>query len=155
MIQLSKILCPTDYSKTSEKAVRYSIELGKKVDASVRFLHVIQPENIAEKTAFSYGLSKKETTGEVVPEHFRRFLQEEKKKGLSADIVILRGDPFDGITRQAEEWGADLLIMGSHGRTGFTRIMMGSVAEAVFHAVDVPVLLVKQGAVDKAIQDYT
>ena len=114
----------------------------------------MQPENIAEKTAYSYGVSKKEKKPDVISEDFRKLLMEEKKKGLSADILILRGNPYDEIIEQSNAWGADLLIMGSHGRTGLTRILMGSVAEAVFHAVDVPVLLVKQNAADKAVKDY-
>ena len=154
MIQLSKILCPTDYSRTSDKAVRYAIELARKVNAHVRFLHVMQPENIAEKTAYSYGVSKKGGKADVVSEEFRRLLMEEKKRGLSADILILRGNPYNTIIEQSNTWGTDLLIMGSHGRTGLRRILMGSVAEAVFHAVDIPVLLVKQDAADKAVKDY-
>ena len=155
MIQLSKILCPTDYSKTSDKAVRYAIELGRKVKAHVRFLHIMQPENIAEKTAYSYGVATGAGGEEIVSEGFRMLLMEEKKKGLSADILILRGNPYDTIIEQTVSWAPDLLIMGSHGRTGLNRILMGSVAEAVFHAVDIPVLLVKQNAADKAVKDYT
>jgi len=155
MIQLSKILCPTDYSKTSDKAVRYAIELGRKVNAHVRFLHIMQPENIAEKTAYSYGISKKGVHRDVVSEEFRVLLMEEKKKGLSADILIMRGDSCEAIIEHSRVWGADLLVMGSHGRSGLTRIMMGSVAEAVFHAVDIPVLLVKQDSADKAVIDYS
>ncbi|ASQ90650.1 universal stress protein [Prosthecochloris sp. GSB1] len=154
MVQLSKILCPTDYSKTSEKAVRYAIELARKVNAHVRFLHIMQPENIAEKTAYSYGVMSRGGGGEVVSEDFRALLMEEKKKGLSADILILRGNPYDTIIEQTNNWSPDLLVMGSHGRTGLNRILMGSVAEAVFHAVDIPVLLVKQNAAEKATRDY-
>ncbi len=153
MIQLSKILCPTDYSRTSDKAVRYAIELGRKVDAHVRFLHIMQPENIAEKTAYSYGVTKKAANHEAFSDEFRQLMMEEKKKGLSADIMILRGNPYNSIIEQAHSWGADLVIMGSHGRTGLTRLLMGSVAEAVFHALDIPVLLVKQEAVEKATMD--
>ena len=153
MIQLSKILCPTDYSKTSDKAVRYAIELGRKVDAHVRFLHIMQPENIAEKTAYSYGVTKKAANYDAVSDEFRQLMMDEKKKGLSADILILRGNPCDSIIEQANTWGADLVIMGSHGRTGLTRLLMGSVAEAVFHSLDIPVLLVKQQAAEKAVKD--
>ncbi len=153
MIQLSKILCPTDYSKTSDKAVRYAIELGRKVDAHVRFLHIMQPENIAEKTAYSYGVTKKAANYDAVSDEFRQLMMDEKKKGLSADILILRGNPCDSIIEQANAWGADLVIMGSHGRTGLTRLLMGSVAEAVFHSLDIPVLLVKQQAAEKAVKD--
>ncbi|MBF0586131.1 universal stress protein [Prosthecochloris sp. N3] len=153
MIQLSKILCPTDYSKTSDKAVRYAIELGRKTGAHVRFLHILQPENIAEKTAFSYGVAAKQEKDDIVTEEFRKLLMEEKKKGLSAEVLIIRGNPYDAIIDQVHAWGADMLIMGSHGRTGLNRILMGSVAEAVFHAVDIPVLLVKQGSKAKAFPE--
>lgn len=154
MVQLSKILCPTDYSKTSERAVRYAIELARKVNAHVRFLHIMQPENIAEKTAYSYGVMSRSGGEDVVSEEFRTLLMEEKKKGLSADILILRGNPYDAIIEQSNTWSPDLLVMGSHGRTGLNRILMGSVAEAVFHAVDIPVLLVKHNAAEKATRDY-
>ncbi len=153
MIQLSKILCPTDYSKTSDKAVRYAIELGRKTGAHVRFLHIMQPENIAEKTAYSYGVVPRQEKDDVVTEEFRQLLMHEKKQGLSAEVLIVRGNPYDVIIDQTSAWGADMLIMGSHGRTGLNRILMGSVAEAVFHAVNIPVLLVKQSSKDKAFKE--
>ncbi len=152
MVQLSKILCPTDYSKTSDNAVRYAIDLARKTGAYVRFLHILSPENIAEKTAYSYGVSQRQES-DVVTEQFRTLLMQEKKKGLDADIQIIRGNPYDVIIEQTRNWGADMLVMGSHGRTGLNRILMGSVAEAVFHAVDIPVLLVKQGVKPRMVAE--
>lgn len=143
MIQLSKILCPTDYSDTSDKAVRYAIEFARRVNAHVRFLHIQEPDiSIVRKT-----------TGEENPlsDGFTQMLMAEKKKGLMADVKVVSGVPTDAIIKHAHEWFADLIIMGSHGRTGLMRIMMGSVAEAVFRSAAMPVLLVKQDAVDKAI----
>ncbi|NTU58383.1 MAG: universal stress protein [Chlorobiaceae bacterium] len=142
MIQLSKILCPTDYSDTSDKAVRYAIEFARRVNAHVRFLHIQEPEGIVRK------LGNDESP---MSDNFTRMLLAEKKKGLSADVKIVSGVPTDAIIEHAHEWFADLIIMGSHGRSGLIRLMMGSVAEAVFRSAAVPVLLVKQDAVDKAI----
>lgn len=141
MLQLSKILCPTDFSDTSDKAVRYAIAFARRVDAHVRFLHISEPN----------GMNRSSEEDSDRSDAFSAILMAEKKKGLSADIKFVNGDPTDAIIRQAHEWHADLIIMGSHGRTGIARIMMGSVAEAVFRSAAVPVLIVKQDAVDKAI----
>jgi len=77
----------------------------------------------------------------------------EKQKGLNADIRVLKGDAPKVIAQQATSWGADLIIMGSHGRSGLHRLIMGSVAEEVFRSSDIPVLLVKQDAVQKIVSD--
>ncbi|NTV01515.1 MAG: universal stress protein [Chlorobiaceae bacterium] len=143
MIQLSKILCPTDYSDTSDKAVRYAIQLARRVNAHVRFLHIQAPD-----------VSIVRSGGEdenPVSDGFMKMLMAEKKKGLMADVKVVSGVPTEAIISHAHEWFADLIVMGSHGRTGLMRIMMGSVAEAVFRSAAIPVLLVKQDAVDKAI----
>jgi nucleotide-binding universal stress UspA family protein len=142
MIQLSKILCPTDYSDSSDKAVRYAIEFARRVNAHVRFLHIQEPEGLVRKTG---------SEDTPMSENFTNMLLAEKKKGLTADVKIVSGVPTEAIIKHAHEWFADLIIMGSHGRTGLMRIMMGSVAEAVFRSAAIPVLLVKQDAVDKAI----
>ncbi|NTU68513.1 MAG: universal stress protein [Chlorobiaceae bacterium] len=143
MIQLSKILCPTDYSDSSDKAVRYAIELARRVNAHVRFLHIQSPDVSIVRDA--------EEQDNPLSDGFTKLLMAEKKKGLMADVKVVSGVPTEAIISHAHEWFADLIIMGSHGRTGLMRIMMGSVAEAVFRSVAIPVLLVKQDAVDKAI----
>lgn len=145
MIHLTKIICPTDYSEASHTAVRYAIDFAHRVGAHVRFLHVLHGGNIAEKTAAGYGVPIGGVPADdVLPEDFSMLLMAEKKKGLQADVLVLKGDASHVIAGQASQWGADLIIMGSHGRTGFRRLMMGSVAEAVFRSSDIPVLLVKQ-----------
>ena len=88
-----------------------------------------------------------------LPENFSRVLMAEKKKGLNADFRVLKGEAPIVIAEQANSWGADLIIMGSHGRTGLNRLMMGSVAEEVFRSSDIPVLLVKEKAAAKIIAD--
>lgn len=142
MIQLSKILCPTDYSESSDKAVLYAIEFARRVNAHVRFLHIDEPEGMAKKTT---------SDAPDLFEHFSLMLMSEKKKGLNADIKVVNGFATETIVRHAHDWFADLIIMGSHGRSGLKRIMMGSVAEAVFRSVSIPVLLVKQESVDKSV----
>ncbi|HCD36930.1 universal stress protein [Chlorobium phaeovibrioides] len=152
MIHLSKIICPTDYSEASHNAVVYATEFARRIGAHVRFLHVLHAGNIAAKTAAGYGVPISGTEhGDVVPESFSSLLMAEKKKGLDADILILRGDASTVIAEQSALWGADLIVMGSHGRSGLLRLMMGSVAEAVFRESSIPVLLVKQSAGGKVV----
>jgi nucleotide-binding universal stress UspA family protein len=152
MIHLAKILCPTDYSDSSDKAVRYAIEFARRVNAHVRFLHIQEYDSLVQKTAATCGVTASfEESDDTMPISFTSMLMAEKKKGLNADVLIVNGEPRDAIIKHAHAWFADLIIMGSHGRSGLLRLMMGSVAEAVFRSADIPVLLVKQDAADKAI----
>ncbi len=154
MIHLSKILCPTDYSATSDNAVRYAVEFARKVGAHVRFLHILTTGNSVEKitTGQEDSIAPIEED-DVLPESFSSILMAEKKKGLNADIRVLKGEAHKVIAEQASSWGADLIIMGSHGRSGLHRLIMGSVAEEVFRASDIPVLLVKQDAAKKIVSE--
>jgi nucleotide-binding universal stress UspA family protein len=154
MIHLARILCPTDYSATSDNAVRYAVEFARKVNAHVRFLHILSSGAVSEKIAATSELpSDQSEEDDSLPENFSRVLMAEKKKGLDADFRILKGEAPKVIAEQAHSWGADLIIMGSHGRTGLHRLMMGSVAEEVFRSSDIPVLLVKEQAAAKIIAD--
>jgi len=160
MIHLTRILCPTDYSPTSDNAVRYAVEFARKVGAHVRFVHIMSPGAVPEKPVITPEESavsvlpaapaaQPEEDGDALPDIFSQVLMAEKKKGLNADFRVLKGEAPKVIAEQAHSWGADLIIMGSHGRTGLQRIMMGSVAEEVFRCSDIPVLLVKEQAAAK------
>ena len=154
MIHLARILCPTDYSATSDNAVRYAVEFARKVGAHVRFLHILSSGAAAEKVVVASELSEVQVEDDdTLPENFSRVLMAEKKKGLNADFRVLKGEAPKVIAEQANSWGADLIIMGSHGRTGLHRLMMGSVAEEVFRCSDIPVLLVKEQAAAKIIAE--
>jgi nucleotide-binding universal stress UspA family protein len=154
MIHLARILCPTDYSATSDNAVRYAVEFARKVGAHVRFLHILSPGAATEKVAVpSESPIALPEEDDSLPENFSRVLMAEKKKGLNADLRVLKGEAPKVIAEQASSWGADLIIMGSHGRTGLHRLMMGSVAEEVFRSSDIPVLLVKEQAAAKIIAE--
>jgi nucleotide-binding universal stress UspA family protein len=154
MIHLARILCPTDYSATSDNAVRYAVEFARKVGAHVRFLHILTPGTLPEKPVVASELpSVQQEEDDSLPDNFSQVLMAEKKKGLNADFRVIKGEAPKVIAEQASSWGADLIIMGSHGRTGLHRLMMGSVAEDVFRSSDIPVLLVKELAAAKIIAE--
>ncbi len=147
MIHLIRILCPMDYSSTSDNAVHYAIEFSKKVGAHVRFLHIPSSEATSADAAGSP--VRPEDDLDARSKKFLQVLTAEKDNGLNADFLILNGDAPHVITEQALSWSADMIIMGFHGRTGRERLMMGSVSEEVFRGCDIPVLLVKKQLVDK------
>ncbi|NTU52799.1 MAG: universal stress protein [Chlorobiaceae bacterium] len=142
MIQLSRILCPTDYSVASDKAVRYAIDLARRVHAHVRFLHI---QEVSSST------NSGDDDDSSMPESFTRLLIAEKKRGLQVDVKVISGTPTDMIISQARVWFADLIVIGSHGRSGLMRLVMGSVAEAVFRSASIPVLIIKQDVIDKTL----
>ncbi|HHE07492.1 MAG TPA: universal stress protein, partial [Chlorobaculum parvum] len=94
MIQLSRILCPTDYSDASAKAVHYAVELARRVDAQVRFLHIREKDGYASYDEGS------------MPESFSQMLMAETKNGLQLYLKEAGGEPKEAIIAQAEQWGA-------------------------------------------------
>ncbi|MFC3196278.1 universal stress protein [Parapedobacter deserti] len=144
----SRILIATDDSDCSKKALQHGYGLAKLMEASVALIHVIEP---AAPT--NYGADP--LMGQqpiVVPEATQ--IQEENSRAMLDEIskdfhdvkevfVFNRiGSPKQEILTVASEWGADLIIMGTHGRTGFDHFISGSVSESVVRRASCPVLVV-------------
>jgi nucleotide-binding universal stress UspA family protein len=138
MLPIRSILHPTDFSPRSDYAFRLACGLAKDHGATVTVLHVL-PSPIA---VFGSGIVPAE------PENFR----EEAKKKLReitppADVrferLLAEGEPASEILRIAEERKCEMIVMGTHGWTGLTRLLMGSVAEKVVRKAPCAVLTVK------------
>lgn len=152
---VSKILVPTDLSEFSRGALEYASALASQYDAELVFLHVVT-EKEAELVANSH--VPRATIDEVFLELKQRVYQEILQEhpeilveNLRIGIEIVMGDLADGVVEAAERVDADLIVMGTHGRTGLSHLLMGSVAENVVRSAPCPVLTVKAGeAVPKA-----
>jgi len=142
MFTIKKILCPTDFSDASKNAIRYANEFARSMQASVIFLHAIEPRPIATDMSVAY-VPIETDLEKIAEEDLASLMEEEKIKGISATKEVIVGHAADVIIEQAEEQDVDLIILGSHGRTGITRLLMGSVAEAVLRKAPCPVLIVK------------
>lgn len=137
------ILVPTDFSVAAETALDQAIELASKLGAKVYVLHAYQlpvvgfPDGVLVPTA--------EIASRVVT-----WAQSElaacvaKRKGSTVEIVpiLKQADPREAVLAVAEEVSADLVIMGTHGRRGIARALIGSTAEAVVRTSPVPVMTV-------------
>lgn len=143
-----RILIATDDSECSKKALQHGYGLAKIMGASVALIHVIEPA-----TPANYGADPlmgqqpiiiPETT-EIQEENSRSMLKEISKgfEDLSEVFTFSRmGSPKQEILSVASEWAADLIIMGTHGRTGFDHFISGSVSESVTRKAPCPVLVV-------------
>jgi nucleotide-binding universal stress UspA family protein len=136
------ILHPTDYSETSAYAFQIAVDLTRLNQATILVLHVAEtlgPENV------TYG----EAVSELEPAGYRRRLEKDLRRqvpppsGVSVQYLLAGGDPTREIDRVAREHHCDLIVMGTHGRTGLSRLFSGSIAEEVIRTVSCPVLVVK------------
>jgi nucleotide-binding universal stress UspA family protein len=147
MIKLDRILVPIDFSDNGEWALKYAAALAEKFNSEIHLLHVLQdvigvgtPE---VGTAFA-------SPGDFVKE-LRASAQNGLQKIADSDLaagkkivqVVRDGQPFVEIIRYAREELADLIVMGTHGRTGLVHVLMGSVAERVVRKAACPVLTVR------------
>lgn len=145
MPSIRNILCPIDFSETSSEALEYTIQLAKANSASVHLLTVMEPlvfnetipDNYAKiademREAREHLLDKTAEELQVVAPHVKITTQ-----------LITQFDAADAILEVATENAIDLIVMGSHGRRGLSRVLMGSVAESVMREANCPVLILK------------
>lgn len=127
------ILVATDFSTRSDRALRRAVLLAKDIHARVQLVHVIdndQPDRIvkAERVAAT----------DILNEQARTIVA---RDGLDCDALIVEGDPFQGITRTADDVNADLVMIGPHRRQAFKDVFVGTTAERVVRVSHRPVLM--------------
>ncbi len=141
-----KILVPVDGSSTSQRGLEEAISLAKLCGASVRFVHVVNELILANDfLAINYG-----ELIDRLRDEGRRILDaaetRARAQGVASDsdlIETLGGQAAREILNVSRKWGADLIVMGTHGRRGIRRLALGSDAEVVLRHASVPVLLVR------------
>jgi len=146
---VKKILCPTDFSPPSYKALKVAVEVARHFDAGLWVIHVIPPmpppAPVADATfapTFDLPLYQQEMTTSS-EQALKALLAEHIPAGLTAHPVIVSGDPAREIIHMAEAQNVDLIIIATHGHTGWGRLIFGSVAEKVVRLAPCPVLTIK------------
>jgi nucleotide-binding universal stress UspA family protein len=142
---IKKILVPVDFSAHSAEALRFAADLGRRYDASLDLLHVFQ--TMAYALPEGYVVPSPEQL-DAIMKHFQQQLETAKRSALAAgapivEVTLLQGGVASAILRVAEERQHDLIVMGTHGRTGMKHLMLGSVAEHIVRAAACPVLTVR------------
>jgi universal stress protein A len=142
MIHIQKILCPIDFSAPSRNALRYANEFAKAMNAKITVMHVIQPQPIAADVNVPY-VPLEIDLEKNAKEDLEQIVKEEVQEGVLVEQVMAFGLPSDCVIAQAQKENVDLIILGTHGRTGISRLLMGSTAENVIRHAACPVLVVK------------
>lgn len=138
------ILVPIDFSPDADQALEYAIELAQKLQAGLMLLHVIQLTPMTAGDMFGYSLEVYlEAMESEAQKRMQALLHRVHREGLQGEMTIVQGVPFQAIVDMAESQDIDLIVMGTHGRTGLSHALMGSVAERVVRLAPCPVLVTR------------
>lgn len=148
MRKIQKIVCPMDFSNCAQQALNYAVDLATQFGAEVTVVHAYE-----DPTAYVTPMPMSGYVGpaaDVLLELRKQLevrLEESKNQVLQAGVraraELLEGAPYRVILDWAKEWDADLIVIGTHGHTGFTHALLGSVTERVVRMATCPVLTIR------------
>lgn len=141
-MKAEKILVPVDFSENSDAALDWATVLARDTGATLLLVHVETVPLTTGGGEYIYAIPEPPT--QELLERLNKVVP--KDASVPVERRLLAGDPADAILRTAESENVDMIVMGTHGRRGITRLLMGSVAEAVVRRANCPVLTVKQPA---------
>jgi nucleotide-binding universal stress UspA family protein len=145
VVGFKQVLCPIDFSEASIRALTYASAFAAWYGAQLEVLHVVaafddrQPAGDAGATAWP-------VTHDAIVSAMQRALESVGANALNSTVLAQEGRTHEVIARRARAQPADLLVMGTHGRSGFNRLLLGSVTEKVLRSVSCPVLTVPSAA---------
>ena len=146
MLAIKRILVPTDFSAPSTEATAWAAELAGRFGAGITLVHVYQPVSMILPEGF---VLKSVDEIASLMSALNAALKEAREQlakvapRVAVDSVLLEGAPFAEIVRHARENRFDLIVVGTHGRTGLKHALLGSVAEKVVRKAHCPVLTVR------------
>jgi nucleotide-binding universal stress UspA family protein len=155
--RIERILCPVDFSEVSMKVYRYGQSIASHYGAALAVQHTIELEQyVSGLYAPSLGLFEEFRQTQIA--NARRELQQllSAFSGIRAECIVQEGMAADAILRLAREREMSLIVLGTHGRRGFDRLMLGSTTERVLRRASCPVLVVRPtapGSSDRATAD--
>jgi universal stress protein A len=144
---ISRILYATDYSKASARALDEAVNLAKQNNAELLVVHVIEPIT-PYVTGEDYGSAElymrlEDTAKKDAQTSMKKLTDRLQKAKLKVKSLLLRGTAPDQIVKAARSKRADMIVIGTHGRTGLSKLFMGSVAGKVISMARCPVLTVR------------
>ncbi len=151
MIEIRRILCPIDFSDYSRRALDNAIAIARWYKSTVTVLHVfstapvaaVGPGPVVLEPILLSPVDRQQLLADT-----KAFVESESAPGLTINAIVREGDIAGEILEQATIMKADLLVIGTHGRSGFERLLLGSVAERVLRKASCPVVTVPRGLPD-------
>jgi len=144
MTKINRILVPSDFSETADHALRYAGGLARSLGAKLTIVYAdsfVPPVDFAA-TAGAWDEYSFVSLQARAQDQLRKAAEANVDPAVPYDITVRVDPPLDGILAEARESEADLIVMGTHGRTGVRRLVIGSVTEAVMRYAKVPVIAV-------------
>jgi nucleotide-binding universal stress UspA family protein len=155
VLEIKSILAPTDFSTHSERAVRYACQLAERLGSSLHLLHVLSeilpagPDPLLMPAMPAQYYKENEDRAR---ETLGRLLDPAWGKPASVVTTVRWGSPVESIVAYALENRIDLITIATHGRTGLSHVLLGSVAEHIVREAPCPVLTIRDNARSRAAQ---
>ncbi len=149
MLAIKKILCPVDFSSCSAAALDAALDLATKFDSTLTVMHVYEVHRYVrpDLTIWTHAGEARplsELARDQAVNEMDELSERCKAVKVEASFKVVEGLPVNVIVETAEQGEYDLLVLGTHGRTGLSHLLMGSVAERVVRASPIPVLTFKE-----------
>jgi nucleotide-binding universal stress UspA family protein len=142
---MGRILFATDFSKASRKAFSAAVKTARNTRAKLSIVHVLAPfVPIAPDQYVGPDTWEKidEQSRQWATRHLKALAAKSGKAGVRAKVFLVEGTPAKDVTRFAKKLHADLLVIGTHGRTGFAKLFLGSIASHIVATANCPVMTV-------------
>ncbi|MGJ5641765.1 universal stress protein [Formosa sp. S-31] len=152
---MKRILVPTDFSDEALYAAKIAAQFARKFDCEIHLLHMIElpiPQLDAVNSSYS-ALPEAMFFMKLAGQRFEKLLERDFFEGIKVHDIVKTNSTFEGISSTCKELDIDLIIMGSHGATGFKEMFIGSNAEKVVRTSHIPVLVIKSSDEDFQVND--
>lgn len=144
MRKMATILVPTDFSPPSEAALTFGLQLARRFDAHVWLLHAYALPAFAFTEGVAIPKDVVDALAKDAREGLERVRAQHQQAGVEISVATLAGAPAPAILEWAKAHAVDLIVMGTHGRTGMRHLLAGSVAERVVRLASCPVVTVRE-----------
>ena len=150
MLTIQRILVATDFTETSDRALDFGVELAKKFGASVTVIHAYQiPAMGFADGGYIAGAEVAAQLATAGQSRLDAVVDNKKTSGVPMQGILREGVPWEEVNSVAKEVDANLIVIGTHGRRGLARALLGSVAENVIRTSTTPVLVIHGPRDDK------
>ena len=152
---LKKILVPTDFSPLAENALKIAVQLAKEHKSEIYLLHMLElPLSQVDALSSHSDLPEAMFFMKLAHKRFEDFMEKDFLKGVTVHEIVNFLETADGILETCKEHNIDIVVMGSHGASGFKEMFIGSNTEKVVRTSEVPVLVIKNESTALNINDF-
>jgi universal stress protein A len=143
-LNISRILVPSDFSPASDNAFNYALRLAEEFGAELILIHVLEPALSPSFAAIPGAAVFSEAEFELAESNLHEWIDSAKERDVAATLTMRSGLATHEIVEAAKEHDVDLIVIATHGRTGWKHFCIGSTAERVVRAAPCPVLVVRE-----------